>query len=445
LQSTLKTLVFKTEKSPHPLLLSLFESYTPLLSRMINNLHYQNQANELYDVHIKNCSSTNAMLSTKLEDLPLSRAKATINQAISFLLNQKDSLRERYDTEYKQMSWWGKLTSDTPNYDDVNYKIAHAKKLQQDFNRKHSDELSTITNDFSEAHEVCINRLKTAYMNSTYMIDQHFIDLNSISNFSFDSKKTLQYGMWGGILGMSASVAIDLQDAGNIYDALRSVNGNFSEMTNSEIWWECLWMDADKLAGLTNLTKGAYFEQLVADETGGELFEHFNHKDTDIIIDGIEVQLKATDSVGYINSVDNQIQVITTTEVADLTDAIDSGISNTEISETTTDALGGTIIDGTDAVVNTILGSLGGLGLFASLRGFNHTMKRIDQKTDVEEAILEGAEIVIVGTAKGGVDTLEFVFKLITSNPVTFIGKVLWGTVKFFIHVIIWFTPLRRN
>ena len=130
------------------------------------------------------------------------------------------------------------------------------------------------------------------------------------------------------VSGLSIPVSItgDLYSANAVFDALRGVNSNFENMSNTEIWWETLWMSPESLAGLTSLTKGAYFEQLVAGDTGGELFEHFNHADTDITIDGIEFQLKATDSVGYINSVDDDIPVITTSEVAAQSTAIDSGI-----------------------------------------------------------------------------------------------------------------------
>ena len=57
-------------------------------------------------------------------------------------------------------------------------------------------------------------------------------------------------------------------------------------------------------------------EQLIAADTGGELFEHFNHPGSDIVIDGVEYQIKATDSTSYINSVADDIPVISTSEVA---------------------------------------------------------------------------------------------------------------------------------
>ncbi|MEZ5497411.1 MAG: hypothetical protein R3F25_11405 [Gammaproteobacteria bacterium] len=80
-------------------------------------------------------------------------------------------------------------------------------------------------------------------------------------------------------------------------------------MSNSEIWWETLWMSPESHAGLVSLTKGAYFEQLVASDTGGQLHEHFNNPDTDIVLGGVEFQLKATESVTYINSVDEEIPI----------------------------------------------------------------------------------------------------------------------------------------
>ncbi len=441
LESTLNSVLVKKQKSTHPLLSSLFESYIPVLFNLIK----ENQTTALQKEYDESCFEAMQVLRSKIKKHPLNQAKHKIDQAIEVLLKQKVVLKKQWETQYKNMSWWQKLSIDDPSYVVINGKISKAKKLQSDFNEKYSDEVSAVTIKYISAKKVCIERLKDAHTKSKAMIERRFSNFNFDSNASFCAKKELQFGMWGGIFGLSVSVSSDLKDAGDIYDALRSVNGNFSEMINSEIWWECLWLDADKLAGLTSLTKGAYFEQLVANDTGGELFEHFNHKDTDIIIDGVEVQLKATDSVSYINSVDSDIQVIATTEVANKTSAIDSGISNTEITESTTDALGGTVIDGGDAIVNTVIGGLGGLGLFASIRGFNHTMDRIDKKIDTEEAILEGAEIAVVGTAKGLVDTAELIFKLFTSKPLKFIGKLLWGTVKFITSIFLWFMPSKRN
>ena len=97
-----------------------------------------------------------------------------------------------------------------------------------------------------------------------------------------------------------------------------------------------------------------HLEQLVTNDTGGELFEHFNNPGTDITIDGIEIQIKATDSVSYIASVDDEIPVIVTSEVAEKTDSIDGGYTNAELTTTVEQALGDGVIDAKGTAVDSI-------------------------------------------------------------------------------------------
>ncbi len=88
-------------------------------------------------------------------------------------------------------------------------------------------------------------------------------------------------------------------------------------------------------------------------------------KDTDIIIDGVATQLKATGSVSHIESVDSSIPVIATSELAAKTDAMDSGFSNAERSDSIDLALGGTVVDFADTSVDTIFAVLGGLAPYS--------------------------------------------------------------------------------
>ncbi|MBS3652196.1 hypothetical protein KEU06_26730 [Pseudaminobacter sp. 19-2017] len=217
----------------------------------------------------------------------------------------------------------------------------------------------------------------------------------------------------------------DLSRAGNIYDTLREVNGNYAGMSDFDIWLNTLILPGESLAGLVSLTKGAYFEKLVEADFGGERFEHFNHPDTDIVIDGLAYQLKATDSASYVESVADGIPVIATTEVAQITGAIDGGYSNEEIEGSVELALGGTVVDFQDTAVDALLTGVGGLGLLATLRGINHAFAKHQEGRDGFEAVLEGAGVAVAGTAKGLVDTAELGYKAITSKPSRFVGRTL--------------------
>ena len=252
------------------------------------------------------------------------------------------------------------------------------------------------------------------------MLAINIYSINNIRNNADDD--FIRKSFWLGMLSIPISIGHDFYTAHNVYDALRGVNGNFSEMSDSEIFWETLWMSDESLTGLSSLAKGAYFESLVANDTGGELFEHFNHPDTDIITDSIEMQIKATDSVSYIASVDEDISVIATTEVAEKTGAIDSGYTNEELSNSIESALGGTIIDSADTTIDAILTGAGSLGFFATINGINHAQEKFDDGMDGIEAIFEGAGVAIEGTAKGVVDASEMIYNVATSKPSKFIA-----------------------
>ena len=186
----------------------------------------------------------------------------------------------------------------------------------------------------------------------------------------------LQFAGLISFLSLPISIVPDIRRSNEVYDALRSANSNFERMSNAEIWWEVLWMSPESHAGLVNLTKGALFERLVAQDTGGQLHEHFNHPKTDMVISDTETQLKATDSVGYINSVDDDIPVIATSEVAAMTDAIDSGYTDEEITQQVELALGGTVLDIADTTVDAVLAAGGTLGVMAILHGISHASEQ---------------------------------------------------------------------
>lgn len=232
-------------------------------------------------------------------------------------------------------------------------------------------------------------------------------------------------------MSVPVSMWADANRAHEVFGALRAVNGNYSSLSDADIWWEILFLPSESLAGLVSLAKGAYFEKLVAEDSGGELFEHFNHPDTDIMIDGVAYQLKATDSTSYIHSVSESIPVIATSEVAEKTDAIDSGFSNEDLSDTVELALGGSVIDMADSSADAILAGLGGLSAFATLAGIAHAAEKYEKGGDPVEAMFEGAGVAIEGTARAAVNTLELGYKLLNSRPSRFIGRlILKGAVK---------------
>lgn len=225
------------------------------------------------------------------------------------------------------------------------------------------------------------------------------------------SKAVLRVAFYASVLGLTTSAAIKLYEAGDIYDVLRNVNGNYETYSDVEIWWDMLLLrviDPNALGGMVNLTKGAYFEQLVADQTGGELFEAFNHPDTDIVIQGTEYQLKATDSVSYVEGVKDGIPVIATDEVADQTDAINSGISNDEITSATESALGGDAVDLIEAISTGAVSGLACVGVVPLYHAVNRMGEVLESREKKYRDSLEGnLENLLEASAEGALHGAE--------------------------------------
>ncbi|MEY8240631.1 MAG: hypothetical protein RPT25_09825 [Cycloclasticus sp.] len=202
----------------------------------------------------------------------------------------------------------------------------------------------------------------------------------------------LKQAFFWSLLGGSLSGVVNMLQIGGVYDALREVNSNFANMSDTEIWFEALAMSDASLQGLQNLTKGRYFENLVAENTGGELFETFNHPGTDMMLGGVEVQLKATDSVAYINSIDDDISVIATSEVAQATGVGDSGILNSDLTEDVTMALGGAPVDVPD-LIELLAGALGVITIVKGMADYQERKDAGLSSLDAtEEAIIHGAK-----------------------------------------------------
>ncbi|MCU8032175.1 cytochrome P450 [Shewanella sp. SM101] len=145
-----------------------------------------------------------------------------------------------------------------------------------------------------------------------------------------------------------------------VFDAVRRGYNELELASNDEIFDYFADVNPDAMSGHISNIKGIVFEQeivTVLNEQGIDamLFEATNHPVSDITLmsDGdiaAEVQLKATDSVAYINETlaeNPDIPIIVTSEVAnsfDSTMVIDSGIDNVTLDEAVSEVLTGEIV-----------------------------------------------------------------------------------------------------
>ncbi|OEE74112.1 hypothetical protein [Vibrio genomosp. F6] len=145
----------------------------------------------------------------------------------------------------------------------------------------------------------------------------------------------------------------------SVFDAVRRGYNELELASNDEILDYFSDVIPDAMSGHISNIKGIVFEQEVVtalNEQGMDamLFEATNHPVSDIALmsDGdiaAEMQLKATDSVAYINETlaeNPDIPIIVTSEVANCFDSamvIDSGIDNVALDEAVSEVLTGEI------------------------------------------------------------------------------------------------------
>ncbi|MCZ4129882.1 hypothetical protein [Stutzerimonas balearica] len=407
-----------------PLTRSVLDELQPKLDQHLDELTRQH----LYRRLVAEVARTRRQCKQRLEEIksriPLIKAETTLRETHNRLQKRREQLSDQWKETYEKFSWWNKMKySGGPDFSEIDQAIKRLNFMHRKLKTQHTEDFSRLDAHFSELNSRAEARITASQKQIEQFIAQEVTREQ-------DNELPLKAALWLSALSVPVSLWDDFTTAGNIYDALRSVNGNYAGMSDAEIWLETLFLPAEQLAGLASLTKGAYFEQLVAADTGGTLFEHFNNPGTDIIIDGQAFQLKATASAAYVNSVDADIPVIATSEVAEQTRAIDSGYSNIELENSVDLALGGSVVDVKDTGVDALLAGVGGLGFFATIQGINHAGERYKNGGDGVEALFEGAGVAIEGTARALVGTAELGYKVLSSRPSRFIGRTLLAGLK---------------
>lgn len=407
-----------------PLTRSVLNALQPKLDQHLDELTRQH----LYRRLVAEVARTRRQCQQRLEDIksriPLIKAETTLRETHNRLQKRREQLSDLWEETYEKFSWWNKMKySGGPDFSGIDQAINQLNFMHRKLKTQHTEDFSRLDTHFSELNSRAEARITASQKQIEQFIAQEVTREQ-------DNELPLKAALWLSALSVPVSLWDDFTTAGNIYDALRSVNGNYAGMSDAEIWLETLFLPAEQLAGLASLTKGAYFEQLVAADTGGTLFEHFNNPGTDIIIDGQAFQLKATASAAYVNSVDADIPVIATSEVAEQTRAIDSGYSNIELEHSVDLTLGGSVVDVKDTAIDALLAGVGGLGFFATIHGINHAGERYKNGGDGVEALFEGAGVAIEGTARALVGTAELGYKVLSSKPSRFIGRTLLAGLK---------------
>ncbi len=205
----------------------------------------------------------------------------------------------------------------------------------------------------------------------------------------------------GGV-SAGASMAMDIKDADAVFESARTANSMFAHMSDSQIVDYCNTLEPEQLMGMVNLVHGRHFENIVADATGGELFEAKNHPDTDMVLDGTEYSIKSHDATA------DSITEFETFSPQDL------GLDDADLRDETAEILEGDIIDISDALFNGALG----FGTMATLQALGEGAEEWGDLAEYEKTKIKAALIgtktvgnAAVGTAKSALNVLKLLGK----------------------------------
>ncbi len=198
------------------------------------------------------------------------------------------------------------------------------------------------------------------------------------------------------------SIATNMNEADAIFESARTANSTFANMSDSQIVNYCNGLEAEQLSGMVSLVHGRHFENLVAESTGGILFEAKNHPDTDMIFNGTEYSIKSNDTTA------NGITEFDTYSPQDF------GWDDTDLRDRTTEVLDGDIIDASDAILSGAIG----FGTIATLQALGEGAEEWDNLAEYEKSKTKAAVIgtktagkAAVGTAKSTWGLLKIIGK----------------------------------
>ena len=203
-----------------------------------------------------------------------------------------------------------------------------------------------------------------------------------IDTFKTRLKENTLSVLTGGVFA-SASIASDMNEADAIFESARTANSTFANMSDSQIVDYCNGLEPEQLSGMVNLVHGRHFENLVAESTGGILFETKNHPDTDMILNGTEYSIKSNDTTA------DGITEFDTYSPQDFS------WNDADLRELTTEVLDGDIIDATDAILSGAIG----FGTMANLQAQGESAKEWENLAEWEKSKTRAA---VIGTKTAG-------------------------------------------
>ena len=234
-----------------------------------------------------------------------------------------------------------------------------AKALHNNLSQDLLHQLNVCMSKVSDWPSIPLNKLEKRKDELEALLTA-LIELNNRNPKAKDSS-TIGHPIMTGIVSATVMklMASDLpafnENEELVLEALRRSKNSLSEASDMELSNYVQSLSVEQIAGLKNNVKGIYHElafqsreNLDGDEYIVELFESTNHAGADVRIINIEtghvaeVQLKATNYASYVqehNEKYENIDVLTTSEIAGKSDWSSSGFSNEDLTADTTSTL----------------------------------------------------------------------------------------------------------
>ena len=147
-------------------------------------------------------------------------------------------MEARWEQAYEGMSWWGKLTNDPPDLSGMDKKFDELEKAKQRL--VDTGELQKAREFFDDMEERSQGRIDASELAALKSVPQSHLE-------PYDEKSIAKSALLFSAMSVPVSAWGDLSQAGNIYDTLREVNGNYEGMSDFDIWLNTLILPGEAL------------------------------------------------------------------------------------------------------------------------------------------------------------------------------------------------------
>jgi len=173
----------------------------------------------------------------KKAEVPLLSARNKLVSTLSAFELQRDQLNLQWQQAYANFSWWNKFKHDEElDLSTLEKQITQLKCALKAFDKTYGNDCKKLEEHFHSLTCLGEERISQAHKKLADAVNDNLVK---------DINNTSLAAAWFAGLSIPVSIAADLYSANQVYNSLRAINGNFENMSNTEIWWETLWMSPE--------------------------------------------------------------------------------------------------------------------------------------------------------------------------------------------------------